>query len=53
MQKISNDRLRVLSCGSADDSHKKPLFVKGKSNNPQCFRSVKSHPVKYEVNSNA
>ena len=51
--KISNDRLTVLSCSNADGSHRMPLFVKGKSNNPQCFRSVKSLPVKYEVNSNA
>lgn len=48
--KHSKDRITVLVGANMDGSEKLPLLIIGKSQNPRCFKNVKSKPVQYEAN---
>lgn len=48
--KLAKDRLTVLLCANMDGTVKRKLLVIGKSQNPRCFKNVKTLPVKYRAN---
>lgn len=50
--KTNNERLTIL-CYASMNGEKRKLMVKGKSQNPRCFKGVKTLPVDYEANKNA
>ncbi|CAB5358617.1 unnamed protein product [Rhizophagus irregularis] len=54
-RKQNNSRLSVLLCSNSTGSHKFPLLVIGKANNPCYFKNINktSLPVTYRANSKA
>ncbi|KAL4127580.1 hypothetical protein QTP88_011747 [Uroleucon formosanum] len=50
--KTSKERLTIMCCVSMN-GEKRKLMVIGKSQNPRCFKGVKSLPVDYKANKNA
>jgi len=51
--KRAKDRLTAAVCCNMSGSEKWPLLVIGKSQNPRCFKNVKSLPVTYKANKRA
>ena len=49
----SKKRLTVLAASNMDGSEQIKLLVIGKSQNPRCFKGVKSLPVAYRWNKKA
>jgi hypothetical protein len=47
---LSKDRLTALVCANMSGTDKLPMFVIGKSQNPRCFKNVKSLPTEYVTN---
>lgn len=41
------ERVTVLACANASGTHRIPLLVIGKSQNPKCLRNAKTLPVNY------
>lgn len=50
--KTSKERLTIMCCVSMN-GEKRKLMVIGKSQNPRCFKGVKTLPVDYKANKNA
>jgi hypothetical protein len=48
--KVNKERITVLVCANLDGTEKLPLFVIGKSKQPQCFRNTKLLPCTYRHN---
>ncbi len=46
-QKRSKERVTFLAITNWDGSDKRRLIVIGKPKNPQCFKNIKSLPVRY------
>ena len=51
--KRAKDRLTAAVCCNMTSTKKCPLFMIGKSQNPRCFKNVKSLPVTYKANKRA
>ncbi|XP_031340904.1 tigger transposable element-derived protein 4-like [Photinus pyralis] len=51
--KLSKERITVLVCANMSGTEKRKLLVIGKSQNPRCFKNVRSLPVDYRANSKA
>lgn len=51
-EKTSKERLTIMCCVSMN-GEKRKLMVIGKSQNPRCFKGVKTLPVDYKANKNA
>ena len=39
-RKNSKERITIMACTNANENHKLPLMLIGKSNNPRCFKNV-------------
>ncbi|XP_015590626.1 jerky protein homolog-like [Cephus cinctus] len=50
---MSKDRAAVMVCANATGTHKLPLLVVGKSENPTCPKNIKVLPVTYRGEKNA
>lgn len=48
--KLAKDRITALVCANMTGSDKRKLLVIGKSQNPRCFKNVKTLPVDYHAN---
>ncbi|XP_052217900.1 tigger transposable element-derived protein 4-like [Dreissena polymorpha] len=51
--KVNKVRLTALVCANMSGTYKMPLLVLGRSQNPRCFKHVKSLPVQYKANKKA
>lgn len=51
--KLSKERLTVFVCANLLGTEKRKLFVIGKSQNPRCFKNIKTIPVEYRANKSA
>lgn len=50
---LLKNHLPLLICCNMSGKNKKKLFIIGKSENPRCFKGVKSPPVIYKSNQKA
>lgn len=51
--KLSKDRITVMVAANMNGTIKKKLLIIGKTQNPRCFKNVRSLPVDYESNRKA
>ncbi|XP_069134649.1 tigger transposable element-derived protein 6-like [Argopecten irradians] len=51
--KQSKERLTAMVCSNMSGSDKLPLLVIGKSQNPRCFKNIKTLPTLYRANKKA
>ncbi|EFN66481.1 Jerky protein-like protein-like [Camponotus floridanus] len=51
--KSSESRVTLMVCTNATGSHKLPVFIIGKANNPHCLKNIKSLSVVYMKQKNA
>ena len=48
--KNSKERIALLIGANTDGTEKLPLIMIGKSENPRCFKKVKTKPIEYKAN---